>query len=247
MVLKGIRRSNYDISFRRSVKQIIADKLDVGISVKEVGEMVEKYFEDTGEMPSEVFLESLADAMLSAELTDSNSGKMRRDDYPILSASQELRRTTQRGEYYEVELIAEEVEATYSKYAEPYVYSFDDSDDVLTESNLYKEINESMPVTIIQPATRDASPKVTDKRIYLRKIWADEVKKRDKYRCQKPQCQSRNGIMHAHHILNYADYPESRFEVANGITLCERCHTEFHLIYGKKYTNSEQIREFFVS
>jgi HNH endonuclease len=51
--------------------------------------------------------------------------------------------------------------------------------------------------------------------------WADEVKKRDNYHCQ--HC-GRTSDLHAHHIKAWKPYPESRFILENGLTLCDRCH-----------------------
>jgi len=32
----------------------------------------------------------------------------------------------------------------------------------------------------------------------------------------------------AHHLNHATYYPEQRFEIANGITLCKNCHMQFH-------------------
>lgn len=253
MLLKGVRRNNYDISFRRSVKQVVEDKLSPEAAITDVDVMIERYIEETGDVPANVFLESMADAILSDMMTDTAINKMSTTEYPILSGTQELRRTKSSGargsspyNYHEVPLVVEEVEAAYSKYAEPYIYAnYDKYSETLSDYERYSALNKKQRVTILSPAIRECTPQPTDGRLYLRKVWADSVKKRDKYRCQKPECRSRNGIMHAHHIKNYADNPELRFDTDNGVTLCERCHTDFHSLYGKKYTNGVQLREFF--
>lgn len=54
------------------------------------------------------------------------------------------------------------------------------------------------------------------------KLWRLEVYERDDFTCQ--MCGERGGKLEAHHINPYTDYPDLRFEVTNGITLCRECH-----------------------
>jgi len=58
------------------------------------------------------------------------------------------------------------------------------------------------------------------------KQWHNEVFKRDDYTCQI--CNTRGGYLHAHHIKGFSQYPDLRFIVSNGITLCKNCHMEVH-------------------
>lgn len=55
--------------------------------------------------------------------------------------------------------------------------------------------------------------------------WARAVISRDKATCQ--QCASQENL-HAHHIKTFADSPELRWEVDNGLTLCAPCHWAVH-------------------
>jgi hypothetical protein len=53
--------------------------------------------------------------------------------------------------------------------------------------------------------------------------WSNSVKKRDGWKCKinNSDC---SGKVVAHHILPYRDYKELRYEVNNGITLCQFHH-----------------------
>lgn len=53
--------------------------------------------------------------------------------------------------------------------------------------------------------------------------WRAEVRKRDKRKCQMPECKCRTRLQ-VHHILPWARCPSLRYEVSNGITLCRDCH-----------------------
>lgn len=55
------------------------------------------------------------------------------------------------------------------------------------------------------------------------KKWRTDVKTRDEYQCQWPGCRCRNKLQ-VHHIKKWCDYPSMRYVVANGITLCKKCH-----------------------
>lgn len=59
------------------------------------------------------------------------------------------------------------------------------------------------------------------------KAWRKAVYQRDNYTCQHCGSQ-RGGTLCAHHIQSWADYPELRFDVSNGITLCNDCHALQH-------------------
>jgi 5-methylcytosine-specific restriction endonuclease McrA len=55
--------------------------------------------------------------------------------------------------------------------------------------------------------------------------WAREVKTRDNHKCQ--ECGTTEDL-EAHHIKSWADYPDLRLDVSNGITLCHACHVKLH-------------------
>lgn len=71
--------------------------------------------------------------------------------------------------------------------------------------------------------------------------WVNAVMSRDKATCQK--CGATEIELHAHHIKPFKDYPELRFNVANGLTLCYSCHWKEHTALNEKAVNSVDIRK----
>jgi hypothetical protein len=74
------------------------------------------------------------------------------------------------------------------------------------------------------------------------KLWREAVFARDNWTCQKYGI--KGGKLHPHHIQNFAEYPELRFAIDNGITLSEKAHKEFHRIYGNRNNTKGQLIEF---
>uniref|UniRef100_UPI0035C7BA56 NUMOD3 domain-containing DNA-binding protein n=1 Tax=Methylorubrum thiocyanatum TaxID=47958 RepID=UPI0035C7BA56 len=61
------------------------------------------------------------------------------------------------------------------------------------------------------------------------KRWRFDVYVRDGFACA--HCgDARGGNLNAHHIKSFADFPAFRFDVRNGITLCEGCHLLAHAV-----------------
>jgi 5-methylcytosine-specific restriction endonuclease McrA len=77
-----------------------------------------------------------------------------------------------------------------------------------------------------KPWKRFADPK------YLQ--WRNSVLQRDNYVCQHcgRTCKKSEKGLAAHYLKAYAKYPELRFDINNGITLCRECHMREH---GKNY------------
>lgn len=71
------------------------------------------------------------------------------------------------------------------------------------------------------------------------KLWQKACLIRDNYTCQKTG--QIGGKLEVHHINNFADFPELRTSIENGITLSKKSHKEFHKIYGKKNNTKEQL------
>jgi len=74
------------------------------------------------------------------------------------------------------------------------------------------------------------------------KLWRQKVFSRDSFLCVK--CKKKKNYIEAHHIFNWNEYEDLRYEIDNGITFCKECHSNFHSIYGKKNNNFSQILEY---
>jgi hypothetical protein len=55
------------------------------------------------------------------------------------------------------------------------------------------------------------------------KFWRKSVFERDNWKCKISNTDCK-GILQAHHILRWVDFPELRFNINNGITLCVAHH-----------------------
>lgn len=90
---------------------------------------------------------------------------------------------------------------------------------------------------------------VNDERI---KQWRNSVFERDNYTCKCCGEKSSKGKivkLRAHHLNGYHWFKEGRFDIHNGITLCDKCHdnkykNSFHNIYSTKNNTKEQFEEF---
>jgi hypothetical protein len=81
------------------------------------------------------------------------------------------------------------------------------------------------------------------------KNWRASIYVRDGYVCQ---CCSKQGKLNAHHLYPFSDYPELRYKLDNGITLCVDCHDStkdgaFHNLYGTHCNTPDQLREYILN
>lgn len=80
------------------------------------------------------------------------------------------------------------------------------------------------------------------------KEWTLKIKERAKYTCQCCGSTVISG-MAAHHILNWSSNEDLRYEMSNGICLCNNCHNpymhgSFHNTYGTRNNTKEQLQEY---
>lgn len=259
-MLNGKRRHDFEVSFKKAINCLLKERdTSPEYRLEAVNELIEGYYAEIGEYPSENLLTKLADVLLTDILSDANPAKHRYNEYSILSEDQLVRKKTGNRiakKHRKMEVPFDEEEVTYfhhdmlrefNVYKPPLPYDTTRRD-IVKEIAEYEAINEAQPISIsyIEPQPVEYGPK---KEIAGRgednRLWALAVKERDKYTCQNPNCNSRVGIMHAHHIDSYVDNEDVRTELSNGVTLCESCHNSFHSRFGRGGNNHEQIRKFF--
>ena len=74
------------------------------------------------------------------------------------------------------------------------------------------------------------------------KRWSKKVKEQANYICD---CCGKQGYnLHSHHLNGWNKFKEQRYDLENGVCLCESCHKEFHKLYGKGDNTKEQYIEF---
>jgi len=79
------------------------------------------------------------------------------------------------------------------------------------------------------------------------KVFREGVYEKDNYTCQCCGNRSRKGhpvVINAHHLNGYHWFKEGRYDIKNGATLCNKCHREFHKIYGMRDNTKQQFEDF---
>ena len=75
--------------------------------------------------------------------------------------------------------------------------------------------------------------------------WRLSVFYRDNFTCLKCKAKRDKDIkIVAHHKNSFTEYEEQRYDINNGATLCECCHTKFHSKYGNIKNTENQFIEF---
>jgi hypothetical protein len=113
-------------------------------------------------------------------------------------------------------------------------------DNKFCSKNCYFVWQKGKPKTIKNPADKKGSNNpnwkngITNANHLIRnseefKAWRKSIFERDNYTCQKCGARSKANEyirIEAHHIKPFSTFPELRFVIENGITLCKKCHSK---------------------
>lgn len=69
------------------------------------------------------------------------------------------------------------------------------------------------------------------------KIWRSNVFTRDNWTCQT--CGDSGIYLEAHHIKSWSEFPEFRYILENGVTLCRECHKLTDNFCGRKINKTK--------
>jgi hypothetical protein len=61
---------------------------------------------------------------------------------------------------------------------------------------------------------------------YEYRKWRESVLIRDGYTCKN--CGAKEKVMNVHHIKPFSNYVDLRYDINNGVSLCEKCHRAIH-------------------
>ena len=109
----------------------------------------------------------------------------------------------------------------------------------LSESHIGIQARENHPQWI---KDRTMIARIQDRDNSEYRYWRKMCLERDNFTCQSSG--KYGGLLEVHHINNFADFPELRYDIDNGVTLSKESHREFHKKYGRKNNTKEQLEEF---
>ena len=109
--------------------------------------------------------------------------------------------------------------------------------------NYFDIINKDRKSNAVGETIKTNEERIKQRKFPEYKIWRRNVFERDEYICIL--CGYNKGrILEAHHMDGWNCNIDRRLDISNGVTLCEKCHKKFHLIYRYGNNTQEQFYKF---
>lgn len=93
-----------------------------------------------------------------------------------------------------------------------------------------------------KPELTEEHRKRTQRRPVEISVWYRRVLAKDSFTCIISG--QVGGKLSAHHLFNYADFPQYSFRVGNGVSLTREIHEDFHFRYGRGRNTPDQLKEY---
>jgi len=87
----------------------------------------------------------------------------------------------------------------------------------------------------------DRALRITRRQCKKYQRWSYLIKEAAGFICD---CCRENRKLNSHHLKNWKDHPKARYDVTNGVCLCEECHKAFHAENGKSCNTAAQYYQF---
>jgi rubrerythrin len=85
----------------------------------------------------------------------------------------------------------------------------------------------------------ERAARIEDKRDFRFRRWSFSVKERDMFTCQV--CGTTKARFNSHHLNGYKRFPDERYDIDNGVCLCNDCHKRLHSEHGVHTTYKDYI------
>jgi len=115
------------------------------------------------------------------------------------------------------------------------------------KSSMCKMGNKNGMYGIVGSINAKWNPNLTDesriknRRTFKNMRWRKAIIKKFNSSCAI--CKRELTSMYVHHLNGYTAFPAERFDINNGVCLCEDCHIAFHKAYGFGDNTKEQFRD----
>lgn len=136
--------------------------------------------------------------------------------------------------FLSIKTVAEMLDVSY-----PTMWKFMKQNGICIRTELHSSFRGGTPHNYVNGSAQGRRNSKTDSK--KMREWRQAIFARDDYKCRS--CGKRGVHLNADHIKRFAEYPDLRYDINNGQTLCEPCHKqktsdEGHLYWINQYAHA---------